>query len=139
MLRGSLTSINHYRGHLWVGPLPGEKEMDPELTKALNDFNVLLELLIGKKDKSEAYQLLRQINLPLVKRYYKDNPPPNRPPELFDLIEMLQESVKREDKYREQLKSIKGPASARDKRCRHCAGMNVASATVCEKCGNSFE
>jgi hypothetical protein len=111
--------------------------MDPELTKALNDFNVLLELLIGKKDKSEAYQLLRQVNLPLVKRYYKDNPPPNRPPELFELIEMLQECVKREDKYREQLKSIKSPA--RDKRCRHCAGMNAASATVCEKCGNSFE
>src|SRR5271157_5366100 len=114
MLRGSLTSINHYRGHMRVGPLPGENEMDPELTKALNDFNVLLEFLIGKKDDSEAYQLLREINLPLVKRYYKDNPPPNRPPELFDLIEMLQESVKSEDKYREQLKSIKGLASARD-------------------------
>jgi hypothetical protein len=113
--------------------------MDPELTKALNDFNVLLELLIGQKDKSEAYQLLRQINLPLVKRYYKDNPPPNRPPELFEMIEMLQESVKREDKYREQLKSIKGLAPGRDKRCRNCAGMNVASATVCEKCGHSFE
>ena len=82
--------------------------MDPKLTKALNDFNAFLEL-IGKKDKSEAYQLLRQINLPLVKRYYKDNPPPNRPPELFDMIAMLQESFKIEDKYREQLKSIKGP------------------------------
>jgi hypothetical protein len=113
--------------------------MDPELTKALNDFNVLLKLLIGKKDKFEAYPLLRQINLPLVKRYYKDNPPPNRPPELFELIEMLQESVKREDKYREQLKSIKGLAPGRDKRCRNCAGMNVANATVCEKCGHSFE
>ena len=112
--------------------------MDPKLTKALNDFNAFLELL-GKKDKSEAYQLLRQINLPLVKRYYKDNPPPNRPPELFDMIEMLQESFKIEDKYREQLKSIKGLAPTRDKRCRHCAGMNAASATVCEKCGNSFE
>jgi hypothetical protein len=122
-----------------VWPLPGENEMDPELTKALNDFNVLLELLIGQKDKSEAYQLLRQVNLPLVKRYFKDNPPPNRPPELFEMIEMLQESVKREDKYREQLKSIKGLARAPDKRCRNCAGMNPASATVCEKCGNSFE
>jgi NADH pyrophosphatase NudC (nudix superfamily) len=30
-------------------------------------------------------------------------------------------------------------APARDKRCWHCAGMNAASATVCEKCGNSFE
>ena len=112
--------------------------MDPNLAKALNDFNAFLEL-IGKKDKSEAYQLLRQINLSLVKRYYRDNPPPNRPPELFDTIAMLQESFKKEDNDREQLKSLKGLGADRDKRCRHCAGMSAASATVCEKCGNSFE
>jgi len=112
--------------------------MDPELIKALNDFKAFFEL-IDKKNKSEAYQLLSQINLPLVKRYYKDNPLPNRPPELFDTIAMLQESFKLEDKYREQLNSLKGLASARDKRCRHCAGMSAASAMVCEKCGNSFE
>jgi len=112
--------------------------MDPELTKALNDFNAFLEL-VGKKDKPEAYQLLRQINLSLVKRYYKDNPPPNRPPELFDMIAMLQENLKMEDKYREQLNSKKDLSPAPDKRCRNCAGMNAASATVCEKCGNSFE
>jgi hypothetical protein len=138
MLRGSLTSINHHRGGVRALPLTGENIMDPELTKALNDFNAFLEL-IGEKDKSEAYQLLIQINLPLVKRYYEDNPLPNRPPELFEMIAMLQESFKREDKYREKLKSIKGLASARDKRCWHCAGMSAASATVCEKCGNSFE
>ena len=76
--------------------------MDPKLTKALNDFNAFLELM-GKKDKSEAYQLLRQINLSLVKRYYKDNPPPNRPPELFDTIAKLLDSFETEDEYREQL------------------------------------
>jgi hypothetical protein len=112
--------------------------MDPDLIKALNDFKAFLEL-IDKKDKSEAYQLLRHINLPLVKRYYKENPPPNRLPDLFDTIAMLQESFKLEDKYREQLKSLKGLGADRDKRCRRCAGMNAASATVCEKCGNSFE
>jgi hypothetical protein len=112
--------------------------MDPELIKALNDFKAFLGL-IDKEDKSEAYQLLKQLNLPLVKRYYKDNPPPNRPPELFDTIAMLQESFKMEDNYQDQLKSLKSLASARDKRCRHCAGMSAASATVCEKCGNPFE
>jgi hypothetical protein len=50
--------------------------MDPKLTKTLNDFNAFLEL-IGKEDKSEAYQLLMQINLSIVKRYYQDNPPQN--------------------------------------------------------------
>jgi hypothetical protein len=112
--------------------------MDPKLTKALNDFNMFLEL-IDKKDKSEAYQLLKQINLPLVKRYYQDNPPSNRPPELFNIIAMLQESLKIENEYREQLKSIEGLGPAQDKRCRFCAGMNAASAMVCEKCGNPFE
>jgi hypothetical protein len=112
--------------------------MDPELTKALKDFNAFLEL-INKEDKSEAYQILSQINLPIVKRYYNDNPALNRPPELFDLITMLQESFEIEDKYREQLKSINDLGAAPDKRCRYCAGMNVANAKVCEKCGNPFE
>lgn len=80
--------------------------MDPKLTKALNDFNAFLELM-GKKDKSEAYQLLRQTNLSLVKRYYKDNPPLNRTPKLFDIIARLRESFKTEDEYREQLRECK--------------------------------
>ncbi len=111
---------------------------DKDTTKALEDFEAFSKL-ISKKDKSEAYQLLRQINLSIVKKYYKDNPAPNRPPELFDAIATLQESFEKEDQYREQLKFIKGLAPARDKRCRFCAGMNAASATVCEKCGNSLE
>lgn len=80
--------------------------MDPKLTIALNDFNAFLELM-GKQDKSEAYQLLRQINLSLVERYYQDNPPPDRTPKLFDTIARLRESLKTEDEYRKLLNECK--------------------------------
>ena len=68
-----------------------------ETTKALKDFETLLEL-ICKKDYPEAHQLLKQIKLSLVKKYYNENfSADSNEMETFNSVSNLREFLKKED------------------------------------------
>jgi hypothetical protein len=73
---------------------------DKDTTKALEDFDTFSKL-INKEDKSEAFQLLKQIKLSLVKEYYKENlPSESKEMAIFNCASALRESLKIEDEYK---------------------------------------
>jgi hypothetical protein len=73
---------------------------DQETTKALEDFETFSKL-ISKEDKSKAFQLLKQIKLPLVKKYYIENfPADSKEMVLFNCASVIRESLKIEDEYK---------------------------------------
>jgi dsDNA-specific endonuclease/ATPase MutS2 len=93
-----------------------EKELK-KLVQLIKDFETKINLFIEK-------------TLEATEKIEKDTP---------GLKELRAET----EKLKGDVKNLTGAHHngypARDKRCWHCAGMNAANATVCEKCGNSFE
>ncbi len=74
-------------------------DIDSELKDALNDFDIFIKLL-NEGEKSAAFSVLKRINLPLVKKYYKEKIlPDSKEMAIFNCASALLESLKIADDY----------------------------------------
>ncbi|MFI5330038.1 MAG: hypothetical protein ACHQ2F_03240 [Desulfobaccales bacterium] len=79
-------------------------DKDEKMAKAVEGYNNIL-FLLAKEDRIAAYNLLKQINLPLVKKHYKDDFKVNPKLETqFNLISAMGETLEVEADYKKMMK-----------------------------------
>jgi hypothetical protein len=71
-----------------------------ETAKALEDFDNFIRVL-NEGDKAEAYDLLKNINLRLVKKYYKENfSADSKEMAILNAASVIRESLEIETEYK---------------------------------------
>ena len=74
-------------------------DIDWDITSALNNFDTFITLL-NKGDKPSAFDLLRKINLSLVRKYYKEKyDADSKEMAIYNCAEVMHDLLKLQDEY----------------------------------------
>lgn len=84
---------------------------DEKTAKAVEDYNTFLNLWLKKKEKEAAYDLLKKINLRLVKKHYKEDFKINEKNKtMFNLAATMAEGLKLKDERKKYLEEVTAKA-----------------------------